>query len=465
MEAFDKKLDLWSHAIGGPALHPLDDLTAEERAFVDTNVSDRSFKPWEEFRRPMGKTENGQLLDSCATSYYHHWQVFLAIEIEGMVPHCFFNQLDEDLMKVAWREGLGKIPRERMRVMFYRSVPDVRAVGKWAPIFEAVAYYLAYSNRAFLHATRDQAGPEVVVEGEALAALRERERDIANEAAQRWLVGPDQVVEFLKWQIERWYWWTDQDRGRYAQEYQQHIRSTLTFLLTLTGWCFEDVAERVGSIRSFKPDLKVVIPDWVADQTERAVNGLKRIVIPYLDSLSITNYQLTEDECSTLIDWLISEDFVKFLWHFDRLSDLRSLWDRIDRAALDSELECLGLTVEHAVNHLMAAQGVVYRTKGLLQKLRWLWQNAYSVAGPLSDHRQLASKGVQVGFAEIDGLGLAGESGRIACVLLKAATIRNHGTHQSLRDLSVDEIGEAHRILLSAIGLVWKRARSIGLLT
>lgn len=462
IEQFDRKLDLWPHQIEEAQLHPLDNLTPEEKAFVITNVADRPFRPWDEFRRPMGKAGGDILVEPCATSYYHHWQALLAIEIEGMAPHCLFNMLDKELADIAWKKGIGAVPPERMRVTHYRSVPEVREAMAWTPAFEAVAYFLAYKNRALLYATRDQTGPEWFLDGEAAASLRQREIEIAHEAARRWNVDPGRIVAFIKWQIERWRWWMDRDRERLAGEYKQHITSSALYLMLLTGKSFDDVANEVGRIWGGpKPALEMVVPNWQADQKRRAVAGLRSIVVPFLALLPVGPYRVTESECETLVDWLVSED-ARFLWHFDRLAELGSLWDRIDKSALVADLEGLGLAVEHAVGRLMAAQGTTHSHKELLHKLRWLFSNADEVAGPLWDHRQIASKGVQVGFGDVDKAVQTGEFGHISAILLKAVTIRNQGTHRSLLDLTVPETKDAHRILLATFALIWKHAQMRG---
>lgn len=214
-ERVDRATNLY-HAVGwwdaaphpdrGPEFHPLDLVDPAHVEFVETDIASRPFKPWAEFEITAGQSDGQPMTSLAVHTYYRYWQAFHLAEILSMAVSTLVNFQDPQACRLACEGRLAEIARERIYDL-PTSLPGWHALSEFGPhepAFEAVALFGAYRARAILEAGKPQQGAAIKLTGTTLEEFGRMEAAIAHHAAWRWNQTEASLLEFIKWQCQRW---------------------------------------------------------------------------------------------------------------------------------------------------------------------------------------------------------------------------------------------------------------------
>ena len=237
-------------AAQGLQRHPLDDIASGHAEFIEHQIADRPFQPWEAFRILVGYSRSHPRRAEAVFTYYHYWQVFLLAEIQTMQLTISVNLLDEENLDKLLQGKLSEIPSERLRgTIPLGSCQVLSEFPRYQPAFEAVAYFWAYRARALQHAGRGLGGGRPRLTGKPLEAFRLQERTTATEAMAQWGLDIQSLLDFLKWQCQRWQDWDHRGQPHVADEYKTNIYSAAYLYQMLTGMDFAQITQQVGHIQ------------------------------------------------------------------------------------------------------------------------------------------------------------------------------------------------------------------------
>jgi hypothetical protein len=451
-----------------PQFHPFDLIDPACSEFVQTDVASKPFQPWDHFQVQVGVSDGEPIYDrSAVRTLYHYWQVFLLAEIMGMGVSTVADFGDSQLFRAAIEGRFEEIPRtRRWQVNHISCLRAVREFPRLQPSFEALAFFLAYRERALIDAVKEQPGPKWRLSGDALQAFEEMEGYIAQHAIWRWNQTSSSLLEFIKWECRRWGDWTDLDRGVLAEEWKRNIEESLRFYLAATGKDYDHVVAEVGRVtHHFRPTLEVLFPDWIKNQKEAAGRSLKKWIRPTMICLQPIGHDVSEAECDELLEWLVVQDLFDVLWFFSRLTELGHSEDLITTAGLRMEVVAFASSIEHLLNYLGDLRQATWPSKpGLMFKTKWLWEDVSDVVDALKAHHSLTQTQPDLPTQRtlIGQLESAGRYNEVTRTLLQTVLIRNQGAHLSFRGLSRDEVFQLVEVLLRSTALTWKHARTRG---
>lgn len=476
VEEFDVRIGRWGQPYISPAWHhPLDVIDPAHLEFIEQDIANKPFQPWQTFKVIVGKSENGPMLGDAVDTYYHYWQIFLLAEALTMGVSVLIDLGDTEVAEKAWHGKLQDIASERKwTVLNVRGLHGIRGIVQHRAAFEALAYFLAYQNYALTNAAEGQiVNGRFRLSGEPLKAFREKEEEIAKETVKRWNLDNNSLLAFLKWQCERWAEWERHGQREVADEYKQNIRQSVYLYRILTGKDYDDVVHDVGKVTNhFRPTLEAIFPDWVKDRKESASWSLKNWIKPSMSVLAPLGHDVSDTECDELLEWIEKEGLFQFLWHFQRLTDLGQREDPISLAGIANEVGGLCSTIEHVLNYIGFPRSK-YNRETMHEKMVWLWDHNQEVKGGLNRGKSKGltslkgSSSLLAKIADIEQAQDAEVGGQYAPIvrdLLKTVLIRNQGTHLSFTGFSLEELSKLLEVLLRSTVLIWKHARANALI-
>jgi hypothetical protein len=444
--------------------HPLDTIDPAHREFIERNVADLTFQPWETFAVIAGQ-ENGQpISDNSVTTFYHYWQAFLLAEILRMDISVLLNLQDDDLYDKILEGKWWEIAPERYRSTIHVAPRrTIREFPQYQPAFDALAYYYAYRDCAAQLITTGLEGPPYRLTEEQRNAFRAHETSLAREALERWGLDHQAILDFLKWQCSRWEEWNRRRQQRLTDAYKRNIARTARWYMVLTARNDDQVIAEVGDVIGHgRSTLEVIFPNWIKVQKEAATRSLKRWIKPIMAPLARVGYDVSDAECEEFLNWIETIGFFQIFWHFERLGEIGNQEDPISHAALAREVEGMGATIEHLLNQIGTHDPTYKLHDTLFPKIKRLWEdNSHIVKGGLGPNGKLTSvtPDLQARLEEIDRVSSGGPYADIVRDLLKTTLIRNQGAHISLLGFTHDSLVKLLEVLLRTMVLTWKHAK------
>jgi hypothetical protein len=380
---------------------------------------------------------------------------------------------NEDVWQKLCDGKLAEIPPERQSgTIHLATVRIIEEFPQYQPAFHALAFYYAYLDHAARIIIWDQQGPTNDLTAEQRNALREQETSLASAARERWNLDDQAILNFLKWQCDRWQEWNRRGQHRLTDAYKRNITRTAKWYMVLTGKNDAQLIAEVGDILGRgRPTLEIIVPSWVKVQREAAARSLDHWIRPSMAPLAQTGYDVSEAECQAFLDWIETIKFFEVFWHFERLGEIPNQEDEIRLAALTRETEGMGMTIEHLLNYIIAQRDSTYDLykvdRTLFPKIKWLWSDKPDIViNGLGRYSQLTriTSNLQVSLNNIDKVTAGGSYVNIVRDLLKTILIRNQGAHISLLGLVYDDLVKLLEVLLRSMVLTWKHAKIRGII-
>jgi hypothetical protein len=195
---------------------------------------------------------------------------------------------------------------------------------------------------------------------------------------------------------------------------------------------------------------------------EAAARSLKRWIKPTMAALAGVGYDVSDAECEDFLNWIEAIGFLQVFWHFERLGEIGYLEDLVHIAALASETEGMGSTIEHLANQVGAHDPSYPVKETLFPKVKWLWRDNSDVVisglGPQSKLTRVTSD-LRASLENIDRVSAGGRYVDIVRDLLKTTLIRNQGVPISLRGFTRDDLVKLLEVLLRSMVITWKHAK------
>jgi hypothetical protein len=444
--------------------HPLDIIDPAYGEFIERNVAGNTFHPWDTFRVIFGQENGYAIWTNAVTTYYHYWQILLLAEILAMRISILLNLLDGDLRQKIQEGKWWEIASERQRGTIHLStIGTVREFPRYQPAFDALAYYYAYRDCAGQLIVKNQGGPPYHLTAAQQQIFQQHEESLAREALERWGLDHEAILNFLKWQCGRWHEWDRRDQQRLTDAYKRNIARTAGWYMVVTGKDDDQVIAEVGDvIGRGRSTLDIIFPNWIKVQKEAAARSLKRWIKPTMAALAGAGYDISDAECEDFLNWIEAIGFLQVFWHFERLGEIGYVEDPVHIAALASETEGMGSTIEHLVNQVGAHDPSYPVKETLFPKVKWLWRdNSDIVINGLGPQRKLTrvTSDLRASLENIDRVSVGGRYVDIVRDLLKTTLIRNQGVHISLRGFTRDDLVKLLEVLLRSMVITWKHAK------
>lgn len=461
-----------------PTFHPLDLVNAEQLEFVDHDVATQPFQPWASFRVRVGRvqaedgSEHPVYDDHAVRTFYHYWQVFLLAEVLTIGASVIADLRDREIWRACVSGKLDDIPSARRRLRSELSgLHALREAMPHLAAFDAVAFFLDYSQRWLMEVTKDVPGPTVLT-GAPLQEYLALER--ATAAFAIWWKGVDveAIVSVIKWQCRQWDHWHRRGPQRFADECRHNIEEAAFLYRVLTGATWREVVNKIGRATSYlRPALDVISPDWLHEQNEAAARSLKRWIAPTMCGWATIGFDLTEADADDMVTWVSGRGLLQFFLLFAQLGDLSEYEAGISLALQAKAAEGFGATIEHILNDI-GQTATTYPTCAawpvsgrLTQKVEFLWHGS-PVHPHLERGRQQGLTNTAPGFSvqrqSIATLPGMGQDVEVARALLEMLLIRNQSIHGGLAQFERQELFELIQVLLRGAVLNWKRARQLG---
>lgn len=398
-------------------------------------------------------------------AYYHYWQLLQFAEIffrTGIIVH--YNSPQKIVL------SLEELLKKRKCKSFER-LSGIHALSKFkklVPIFNAVAFFNAYSDRALnLIIRRSVRSRPNLIEGENFKQLKREEQSIAQEALQRYKVTEEKGHKLIEWLCEQWSYWSKECQPIIVEEYKQHILMAIRFYETLSGKNFSNLINSIEiPITYRKPILRVIFPNKQEDSQEIIQHALIDWVKPSIDKMN--EIEISEQDYVEFLSWIEKKGLFQFHWHFIQLGDIwKESYQIFEFSSLYREVIGLGSTLEHIANELIEE-----KKWGLDGKLQEIWKKNLKVSNtfnkksntifPQKDYK----KSCQELLENIERTEVK-EFEKISKLLHKAIVIRNCGSHGSLKNLETEDmfsqqerLKEYVLILLQAMIISWKQVFS-----
>lgn len=403
-------------------------------------------------------------------AYYHYWQLLQFAEIflrTGIIVH--YNSPQERVF------SLEELLKERKYISSQRllGIHALSEFEKLVPIFNAVAFFNAYSKRALNLITRRSVRSRPnLVEGEDFRQLKREEQSIAQEALQRYKVTEEEGHKLIEWLCEQWSCWSKECQLApiMVEEYKQHILMAIKFYKTLSGKNFSDLINSIKSpIIYRKPILRVIFPNKQEDSQEIIQYSLIDWVKPSIDKMN--EIEISEPDYVEFLDYIEKKGLFQFHWHFIQLGDIwKESYQVFEFSALYREVIGLGSTLEHIANELIEVEEK--GLWGLNGKLQKIWEKNLKVSNTLKKDstifpkKDYKLKTCQKLLEDIERTEVE-EFEKISKLLHKAIVIRNCGSHGSLKNSETEDmfsqqeqLKEYVLILLQAMIISWKQVFS-----
>jgi hypothetical protein len=468
-DLYCKIRDWREHGFLGDTLqdHPLDTIDPAHAEFIERNVVDRSFYPWDTFRVIFGQQNGHAIWTNTVTTYYHYWQALLLAEILGMRISILLNLQDDDLYQKIQEGKWWEIAPEQQRgTINVSTLGTIREFPRYQPAFDALAYYYAYRACAGQLIIKNQGRPPYHLTADQQHALQTQETSIARKTLGQWGLDHQAILNFLKWQCSRWHKWYQRDQQRLTDAYKRNIARTARWYMVLTGKNDDQVIAEVEDIIGHgRPTLEVIFPNWIKVQKEAAARSLKHWIKPTMAPLAGVGYDVSDAECESFLDWIETIGFLQVFWHFERLGEIGYEEDPISLAALAKETEGMGLTIEHLIHHIGEGHPTYdeksYKT--FFWKVKWLWGDNHNIVmgglGPKSSDLTGVTSDLQASLKKINEVSEGGLHVDIVRDLLKTMLIRNQGAHVRLHGFTHKDLVKLLEVLLRSMILTWKHAK------
>jgi len=293
----------------GVQFHPLDLIDRDHSEFVETDIAGRAFQAWGEFEIHAGTSDGHPMTSSSVDTYYRYWQVLRLPEILSMAVPTLVNFGDGDAFRMVCEHRLAEIPPEKIHHLSCSLLgwQAQREFPQNEPCFEAVAFFRAYRERALLEAAKDQPGAAFKVSGKALEDFRTMETAIARHAAWRWNQSDARILEFIKWECQRWDRWAKAGCLRLCEDYERNVSDTIWFYRLITGAEYQDVVQAVGQVTGhFRKTLDVMFPDWFQEQRELADRSLKNWIAPTMSVFTPIAHGFSAVELEEFLAWIFA---------------------------------------------------------------------------------------------------------------------------------------------------------------
>jgi hypothetical protein len=462
----ERRLNCWTDPLAlTPWLHPLDEPLSQDAQFITREVAAAPFRPWESFRVSMGTIDGHEMREECARTFYHYWQVFMLADIMEMGLQIILDLRDEELRRIIFGHQENSIPKQRQyRYLSVSGLHGLSGFTKHAPSFEALAFFLAYSKRAFLEALYAQKPSSDRLGEEQYSAFSDRKRGIAAEAFRRWSQDAGTFLDFIKWQCQRWNDWDRSGQSHVADEYRRNIAESVGVYQLVTDRDFDQVVVDV-------PTLDVIFPDWVADQSRAAHLAITSIIAGDLAWLKGTVHEVSRGDCAKFLEWVKAQGMYQFLWFFARLEDLGHRSDPVGLAGLAREVQSLCASFEHLMvgftpikkTQRMRKRGR-FRRETLTSRLISLWRDVDEINNGLANNIHLTQPqdDLRMQLTQIKGFPGQGAYALILLDLLATVLVRNYGTHLSLQGVSREECFQLLNAVLRSVIVCWKHANLRG---
>lgn len=417
----------------------------------------------------MGQRCGKPIEDKGIYAYYHYWQLLQFAEIffgTGTIVH--YNPSPQEMFF-----SLEELLEKRKYKNFQRPF-RIRALSEFkelVPIFNTVAFFNAYSDRALnLIIRRSVKSRPNLIEGENFRQLEREEQSIVQEALQRYKVTEEEGHKLIEWLCKQWSYWSKQYQFApiIVEEYKQHILMAIRFYETLSGKNFSDLINSIEiPITYRKPILRVIFPNKQEDSQEIIQHALIDWVKPSIDKMN--EIEISEQDYVKFLSWIEEKGLFQFHWHFIQLGDIwKESYQVFEFSALYKEVIGLGPTLEHIANELIEERGL----GGLNGKLQKIWKENLKVSNTLEKcstifpKKNYKLKTCQELLEDVERTEVK-EFEKISKLLHKAIVIRNCGSHGSLKNSETEDmfsqqerLKEYILILLQAMIISWKQVFS-----
>ncbi len=284
-------------------------------------------------------------------------------------------------------------------------------------VLDAIVWSVEEANRALTHMLRGQGGGRVRLTEAQVASHRDKRREAAASALERYSVCKDELLEACKFLAKRWGVWDSEGREFTSQAYRSYLAAAVRMLQTSRKMDLNDIATAVGyQSNHTTPTLRVIWPDWAEEQKVRLIRTLR----PTADSKDARTLSL--DEIRAFADF-VEKGYQDVI--FLRLESFEAYAFEdleMSMAGMLSDIQGMAVAVEHAVRAMGGTRTQIF------QMFRQLWSDPH-VSRLLQKHKQLAEQKVALSQwsqfkTKIDDLRNAGAAGAIAGDLIMAHRLR-----------------------------------------
>jgi len=424
----------------------------------------------------VGQQNGTPLKEEGIYDYYHFWQALKFAEIfirTGILIH--YNPLQEEISDIRELIECNYKSYERRS-----GISVLNEFEKFTPVFNAVAFFYAYSYRALnLITLWSKTNRPNLIEGDDLNQFKIKEKHIAHEALERYGIEKEEVYEFIEWLCKQWHIWSNECQliPALIEEYKQHIITTIRLYQTLSEKKFVDLVDVIGkelglSFYREKPILKVIFPDEKEDTRKIIQDSFIKWVKPSIDK--INEITINEQDCVKFVDWIEEKSLFQLHWHFRQLKEIwKKSYQPLQFSALVREVVGLGVALEYIAGEL-----ITIKKFGLDGKLKEIWQDIPLISStlgkgenkglfPKKDYKN-SCQDLLNELEQWDYGSSLGNFSKTIKLLHKAIIIRNSGSHGGLlknfetnnEDIFVqkEQLEEYILILLQVMILSWKQA-------
>lgn len=452
--ALAEALHRWeSPRVYGPSRHPFDAPEERFRQFLEDPAA-VPFQGWDDLRVDVSNDQYPTLFDNCNwEAYYSTWQLLLAAEIADIGVHFRVNLADHEVREAVDGFLRGGAPPSRHVRFAMMPVHAIRQFAEHRNSLDAVVWFAEECGRALNHILKDQGGGRFQLTPVQGAHYDAEQKRLAIEAGTRFGTCTDALVGTGKFLAERWADWKREERPLIAGAYKAFLAKLIQMLGCAEGLTFIELRDRVGEQGGWRqPILDVIWPDWIADEKERISRTLKA-------SFPVAVWgPLDENHVQAFVDFLASEGLEAFFWRLRSFEEHLFRGNEFATAAMRSDLQGLGLAVEHMVRVLGGKHQQLY------EMFKELWRDP-NVLIKIKDNKVAALarqkellKDWPALMTQFEALRAEGLAGAIAADLAMAYRIRG-GAHHTVPAQGHFEIEGLFVSLLRAAFLTFREVR------
>jgi hypothetical protein len=279
-----------------------------------------------------------------------------------------------------WDWVSGEVPITFERSISFEPIRSLRAFRDFIRDLDAVVWFTEEDDLNDHYVLRHSRGRRLLEDYE-IEEMDRRCQILSQRCKTRFRVSYRQMIELSKFLAGRWDHWNRIGCTHHSKAYKTILARTLALARYLKDVPVERLIDDVGRVTGhFKPTLRVIFSDWVAEWREDA----ERLLLSFARADALLALPVTAEQVSDFLGFIEAKGHYEFYWRWRSVNE-RAFADDANRlAGLRSDLQSMALSIEHIVDDLIR-EHVRQPKQALFEKFKQIWP-ASTPAGRLLLH-------------------------------------------------------------------------------
>lgn len=345
---------------------------------------------WDEFRVLVDCKGGPKWHGETVVTYYSAWQLLLYIECHDMGPTLLGNT---DGWRWTEDDDLSRFQQQ----ISFEPIRSLNSFRKFQRQLDAVVWFTEEDNRNDGYVLRHDHRRRLVQDDEH-AEMERRSEILARRCRIRFCVTYPQIIALVKFLAHRWGDWHRIGYENHAKAYKTFLAKAILLARHLRDVSREKLIDDVGRVTGhFKPTLQVIYTDWASEWREDA----ERLLVSFARPDALLKADFSAEQANAFLDFVEGNDLYEFYWRWRSLNERAFSGDSNHLAGLKSDLQGMGLSVEHIVDALLRLR-IEHPKPALFDKFKQIWPKKTAIGKLLHSDPEFRSTAYRTGRIDLD---------------------------------------------------------------